>query len=202
MPFHVWGSHHAKFDDDVNSFRGIACKAHTHTCTPHTHTLPLQNNHPTCNISQTQVVYGNIFKSAYDLIASKKKSTTQGHFKDSHLFQLHPGRFTNASQSDSLSKCVHNSSTTTRARKPSCGVLVCRTCSRCGTWRRTPGKWWPVCVNSPPALAATSPCSTLWRSSKVRLLLLLSALCFLGLYFCFHRRVCFLYRKGMMCFVL
>ena len=32
MHSHVWGSYHAKFDDDdFNSFRRIACEGHTHT---------------------------------------------------------------------------------------------------------------------------------------------------------------------------
>ena len=34
MHSHVWGSHHAKFDDDdFNSFQGITCEGHTHTLT-------------------------------------------------------------------------------------------------------------------------------------------------------------------------
>ena len=38
MHCHLWGSHHAKFDDDVfNSFWGNACKGQTRTDT-HTHT--------------------------------------------------------------------------------------------------------------------------------------------------------------------
>ena len=31
MHYHVWGGHHAKFDDDdFNTFRGIACEGQTH----------------------------------------------------------------------------------------------------------------------------------------------------------------------------
>ena len=37
MHSHVGGSHRAKFDDDSNSFRGIACEGQTHTHTD-THT--------------------------------------------------------------------------------------------------------------------------------------------------------------------
>ena len=34
MHSHVWGIHHAKFDDDdFNSFWGTACEGHTHTQT-------------------------------------------------------------------------------------------------------------------------------------------------------------------------
>ena len=42
MHCHVWGSYHAKFDDDVfNSFRGIACEGHIHTRTWGLSTLKL-----------------------------------------------------------------------------------------------------------------------------------------------------------------
>ena len=40
MHYHVWGSYHAKFDDDdFNTFQGIACEGHTYDT--HTHTQRL-----------------------------------------------------------------------------------------------------------------------------------------------------------------